>query len=262
LSRRASRGLDPAVFHEKLLGSHRGWPENEPVPGDLGRRVRERFERFGVAASDEQVARLEAYFGLLAKWNRTVNLTALSLDPPSEKALDRLFVEPFLAAGILTSVSESRVREDQWALPTAPVLLDVGSGGGSPAIPLAIALPGCRLRMVEAKSRKSAFLREAVRQVELARAEVLTARLEELAAVPEMRESADVISIRAVRADPALWDVLSSFAKPDASVLWFRTRTEAPAETPLPRDLRLVVVAPLIQADGSELAILRRSDSL
>ena len=42
-------------------------------------------------------------------------------------------------------------------------MIDIGSGGGSPAIPLALAVPGLRLLMVESKTRKSVFLREAVR---------------------------------------------------------------------------------------------------
>ena len=46
-------------------------------------------------------------------------------------------------------------------------LMDIGSGGGSPAIPLKLALPHLHLTMVEAKVRKSAFLREASRQLEL-----------------------------------------------------------------------------------------------
>ena len=45
--------------------------------------------------------------------------------------------------------------------------MDVGSGGGSPAIPLKLAAPAVALTMVEVKARKSAFLREAIRQLEL-----------------------------------------------------------------------------------------------
>ena len=45
--------------------------------------------------------------------------------------------------------------------------MDIGSGGGSPAIPLKLATPGSALTMVEVKARKSAFLREAIRQLGL-----------------------------------------------------------------------------------------------
>ena len=70
---------------------------------------------------------LDAYYRLLARWNRTINLTALSLDPLADEALDRLFIEPLAAAPY--------IRE---ALDVTPlsVWFDLGSGGGSPAIPL------------------------------------------------------------------------------------------------------------------------------
>ena len=45
----------------------------------------------------EQVDQLCAYFGLLAKWNKRLNLTALSVDPPTDEAIDRLLVEPSAA---------------------------------------------------------------------------------------------------------------------------------------------------------------------
>jgi len=241
------------------------------VSGDLETRVRERFGRVGLAASNSQIEQLATYFGLLAKWNNTVNLTAFSLEHPSDKALDRLLVEPFLAAKIVARTwtdendgndENERERTGTTGSPGADSpgpasLLDVGSGGGSPAIPLAIALPAFRLTMVESRARKSAFLREAARQVGLEGAKVLHTRLETLVATAWMEQSADLISVRAVRADPALWAVLSEFAKPGARVMWFRTGTGA-APIALAAGLQLERVAPLIPADGSELAILRK----
>ncbi len=67
--------------------------------------------------------------------------------------------------------------------------MDVGSGGGSPAIPLKLAVPRLRLTMVEAKARKSAFLREAVRHLGLEQRSVETARYEELLARPDLHEA-------------------------------------------------------------------------
>jgi len=244
------------------------------VSGDLETRVEERFGRFGLAASNSQIEQLATYFGLLAKWNKTVNLTAFSLEHPSDKALDRLLVEPFLAARF---VARKGTDENDWNdendenerertgttgspdtdSPGPASLLDVGSGGGSPAIPLAIALPAFRLTMVESRARKSAFLREAARQVGLEGAKVLNTRLETLVATAWMEQSADLISVRALRADPALWAVLSEFAKPGARVMWFRTGTGA-APVALAAGLQLEGVEPLIPADASELAILRK----
>lgn len=211
---------------------------------DVGARIRARFKRFGVSASAAEVQQLVAYIGLLAKWNKTVNLTALVLEPPSDQAIDRLFVEPFLAARFLKQADG--------------LLLDLGSGGGSPAIPLRIALPGVQLRMIEAKARKSAFLREAVRQLALSDSEVMNARMEDLLARPELHESASLISIRAVKADRRLWQTVSAFVKPGGRVLWFRSHSDDPDSGAYFPPFVLETVERLIPANNSELAVLRK----
>jgi 16S rRNA (guanine527-N7)-methyltransferase len=70
--------------------------------------------------------------------------------------------------------------------------MDIGSGGGSPAIPLKLSAPAASLTMVEVKARKSAFLREAIRTLRLERSSVETARYE-LLARPELHEAVDML---------------------------------------------------------------------
>jgi 16S rRNA (guanine527-N7)-methyltransferase len=220
---------------------------------DVDARILTRFKKFGVSATAAQTQQLGSYFGLLAKWNKTVNLTALELDPPSEIAIDRLLVEPFLAAGVIA-------RRPGGGANAVGMLVDIGSGGGSPAIPLRIAIPGLQLRMVEAKARKSAFLREVVRQLDLADTEVLTARIEQLLPRPDLHEAADIVSIRAVRADRRLWTTLSAFTKPGGLVLWFKSQADSDQDQDavfFPAFM-LEAVEPLIRAKGSELAVLRK----
>lgn len=60
--------------------------------------IAERAEREGVQLSGTASAELGIYVGLLTKWNKTVNLTALPLDPLSDEAMDRLLIEPLIAA--------------------------------------------------------------------------------------------------------------------------------------------------------------------
>ncbi|MBW8866026.1 MAG: class I SAM-dependent methyltransferase, partial [Acidobacteria bacterium] len=106
---------------------------------------------------------LEQYFSLLARWNPKVNLTALPLNPPGDETFDRLFVEPVVAAAHIEPLN-FRDAPLKW--------IDLGSGGGSPAIPLKIVRPSWHLTMVEAKERKAAFLREAIRALRLQEADV------------------------------------------------------------------------------------------
>jgi 16S rRNA (guanine527-N7)-methyltransferase len=102
---------------------------------------------------------LLGYVELLAKWNRVHNLTAIR-DPfrmVSHHVLDSLATLPHLPPGRLA---------------------DVGSGGGSPGIPIAIAQPERAVTLNDASLKKSAFLRQAVLELKLANAEVHAGRVE------------------------------------------------------------------------------------
>ena len=100
--------------------------------------------------------------------------------------------------------------------------MDVGSGGGSPAIPLKLALPHLNLTMVEVKVGKSAFLREAIAAARADRNGVETARVEELLARPQLHEAFDVFTMRAVRIEARMLNTLQAFLKPGGHVLLFR----------------------------------------
>lgn len=212
------------------------------VARDFRTRLARRASKSGVFLDETLASGLVAYYELLARWNRKINLT--SLEDPDE-AIDRLLLEPVLAARHLS--------------PAVVDLMDVGSGGGSPALPLALALgPQIRLTMVEVKARKSAFLREAVRHLGLADARVETSRYEELLSRPELYERFDVLSMRAVRVDPKILMTLQAFVKPGGSLLLFRgpTGTEIPAGVLHPLEWQATV--PLVEALQSRLSILRK----
>lgn len=171
-------------------------------------RLRHRAEMFGISIAPDAEPRLVAYFDLLFKWNRTINLTALT-DP--DAAIDRLLLEPVAAAA---------------ELPQRLDLLDLGSGGGSPAIPLAIALQARRLVMVESKSRKAAFLREAGRVTEL-NAVVEAERFEAVAERGTYHGQMSVVSVRAVRVDRDTLAIAKTFLQPGGKLALF-TRLPAP----------------------------------
>ena len=161
----------------------------------------------GVGVSSPTAASLAAYLALLARWNRTINLTALEVSPPSDVAIDRLIVEPLAAAALLRDADRS--------------VVDIGSGGGSPAIPLKIVRPDLRFVLVEMKVRKSAFLREAIRHLSLRDIDVETTRVEELAGRDAMRERFDVATLRAVRADRGVSSAIHQLLGPGGRLLWF-----------------------------------------
>lgn len=179
----------------------------------------------------------------MAKWNLKINLTSLTLQPPSNEALDRLLVEPVEAARFIH-------RTDR-------IAIDLGSGGGSPAIPLKIAAPWLGLVMVEVKTRKSAFLREVVRQLELKDVEVANSRYEELLTRVDLHEAADVVTMRAIRADRGAWSAIHALLKAGGRVLWF-TSAEA-ARQPVALPFMLIANEPLATGPASRLAVLRKA---
>ena len=180
-------------------------------------KLRKRALRAGIPISVELANSLDAYFELLRKWNRKVSLTSLPVDEEGDEAIDRLLIEPVLASKYL---------------PLSTRTLDIGSGGGSPAIPMKLATPRMCLRMVESKTRKAAFLREAIRTLNLPATDVESVRAAELLSHAELHESMDVVTLRAVRIDRKTLAEIQSFLKPHGLLFLFGTaRTTAAGST-------------------------------
>ncbi len=205
-------------------------------------RLLRRARRAGLAPSAELRARLEVYYRLLASWNAKVNLSGMDLTDPTPEALDRLLVEPLVAARHVAA-GTSRI-------------IDIGSGGGSPAVPLAIAVPGVRLLMVESKTRKSIFLKEVLRALEMADSAVATSRFEELLSRPDLHEAHDLLTIRAVRIESRVLMTLQSFVKPKGQLFLFRGSTATlPSEGVTP-PLAWTATFPLLESLRSRLVVL------
>ncbi len=104
--------------------------------------------------------KLLAYVALLYKWNRTYSLTSLREQEKavSHHLLDSLSILPFVQSGSL---------------------LDVGSGGGTPGIPLAIARPDLEVALLDSNSKKTAFLQQAVIELGLSNVSVHCGRVEQ-----------------------------------------------------------------------------------
>lgn len=176
-----------------------------------------------------------------------MNLTGLDLAEQGPAAIDRLLIEPLVAAKHVTT----------------PVtrMIDIGSGGGSPAIPLAAALSVPHLMLVEAKTRKSVFLREALRALEVPDAEVVTSRFEELLSRPALHEAHELLTLRAVRVEGSVLMNLQAFVRPGGELFLFRAATGAEAPGTLMPPLTWKATLPLLEDQGSRLVVLsKRSD--
>jgi 16S rRNA (guanine527-N7)-methyltransferase len=209
-------------------------------------RLKRRAKAAGASLNVPLIENLEIYYQLLTKWNAKINLTAFRLSPEGDdQAIDRLLIEPVMAA--------------QYIPENARTLLDAGSGGGSPAIPLKLASTNLSLRMVEVKTRKAVFLREAVRALGLRDAEVETARFEELLPRTELHEAIDLVSIRAVRIETRTLNTLQAFLRPGGKLLLFRGASKSDLEDSPPPPLAWMATYPLVDSLHSKLVVLSKT---
>jgi 16S rRNA (guanine527-N7)-methyltransferase len=153
---------------------------------------------WGVPSEPGQAESLLRYADLLIRWNQRINLTGA-------KSIGALVAEHYPDAYALAR------RLDQPAR-----VVDVGSGGGLPALPLALLRPGLVIRLCEPIAKKAAFLRTAIRELKLADRVSLEARrgeelADELAEIPAGPDAApgsekffDVATSRATFA-PEAW---------------------------------------------------------
>ena len=212
---------------------------------ELRERIRRRARKAGVELPNHLAESLERYYVLLAKWNEKINLTSLRLSPYAEDdAVDRLLIEPVVAA--------------RHVAPDAQTMLDIGSGGGSPALPLRLAAPGLRLSMVESKTRKAVFLREAVRELGLDGVTVETSRFEELLSRPELHEGVDLVTVRAVRVEPRTLVTLQAFLRPGGQLFLFRGPGGELVNSLTP-PLSWLATYPLIDGLRSRLVVLKKT---
>jgi 16S rRNA (guanine527-N7)-methyltransferase len=206
-----------------------------PFRDRLGERLR--LAGLPFALKPDQFGQLERYYELLSRWNPRINLTSLSLPDLPDATLDRLLVEPLVAAGSFEDIPGS------W--------FDLGSGGGSPAIPLKVVRPALRMTLVESSSRKTAFLREAIRVVGLSGALVLETRVEALAQCVEIG-TVEVVTVRAVKIDADLLAAVLHVLKVGGRLLLFGA-----ASQPAPPGFRMVELKKL-PGGGGNLSVLER----
>lgn len=213
---------------------------------DFRERLVRRAKKANVPLSAPVAEGLERYFQLLTKWNEKINLTAFRLQHGgSDESIDRLLMEPLIASMHMAATVRQAV--------------DIGSGGGSPAIPLKLMLPAMTLRMVESKTRKAVFLREAVRELGLVDISVEALCFEELLARPELHESLDLVTIRAVRVEPRTLSSLQAFLKPGGQMFLFRGATGSDLDRSITPPLSLTATHTLVDSLGSRLVVLTKS---
>ena len=158
----------------------------------------------GLAFDPGDLKKLSAYLGLLYEANERMNLTGIR---SPEEAWTRHVLDSLSLLPILSSVKSDRV-------------IDIGSGGGLPGIPLAITTPESRFVLLEATGKKAAFLNEVASLLNLDNVRVVSDRAETAATHGSAHRGAyDVVTARAVGPMPVLLELTVPFVRVDGVVV-------------------------------------------
>lgn len=173
----------------------------------------------GLHVDEAAITRLLDFIALLQKWNRIYNLTAVR---DSREMLTHHILDSLAAVAPLRAYLEG--IHPHLPGPAQPVdkLLDVGSGGGLPAVVFAICFPALRVDCVDAVAKKAAFLQQTAAHLHLPNLRGIHAR------VQDVRESYPLISSRAFAslADFTAW---SAHALSDGG-LWLALKGKTPVD--------------------------------
>ncbi len=123
--------------------------------------IRRRLGALEFDVTAEQGDSLAGFVALLLKWNKVYNLTGVR---GADEIVDRHFVESFALRKLLRGAN----------------VADVGSGGGLPGVPLAIAEPERRFTLIESRAKRVRFLRHVVSELGLTNTDVAHGRAEDL----------------------------------------------------------------------------------
>lgn len=181
--------------------------------------LRSELDRIQLQIASATQTKLVRFCEELDRWNRRINLTGLS----GVDLVRRLVVEPIWIGDHLQMTG---------------TLVDIGSGNGSPAIPLALTCAFEKTHLVEARTRRSAFLRQMLTVLQVP-GEVHRARFED--AIAEL-PAADWITLQAVHPTEALLAAMKRISKPNTAVAWITSTSTA-----WPQGLRIQTPFPATQ---------------
>ena len=163
----------------------------------------------GLELSSSNIADLELFLQEMGRWNQVHNLTAIEGEKDSIRLhlIDSIAVLPVLR---------------RFLKGPSPKIADLGSGGGLPAIPIAILQPEWQLSLIEAIRKKTAFLQHARGKLKLKNIEVLCERVENAA----MQQPAqfDAVISRAFTNLARFLDLSLPFLKPDGLVFAMKAK--------------------------------------
>jgi 16S rRNA (guanine527-N7)-methyltransferase len=154
-------------------------------------------QRLGINLNNEQIRKFSRYLELLVQWNQKINLTSL-------KTTQEIIIKHFLDSISCIKVINKYVNTEGISV------IDVGAGAGFPGMPIKIICPSIRLSLLEARKKKTIFLKKVTEEINFQKVKILNGRAETFGKGPDHRERYDIAISRAV----APLNVLSEYCLP------------------------------------------------
>jgi 16S rRNA (guanine527-N7)-methyltransferase len=189
------------------------------------------IQELGLNLSVENIADLELFLQEMGRWNQVHNLTSIEDENDSIRLhlIDSITVLPILR---------------QFLKNPNPKIADLGSGGGLPAIPIAIVEPEWRLSLIEAVRKKTAFLQHVRGRLKLKNIEILSERVEYVAV--HQKAQFDAVISRAFTSLARFLELSLPFLKPDGLVFAMKgKRADEEMQEVCMNDWRLLADKPL-----------------
>lgn len=179
------------------------------------KKLRDGCTKLSLSLSEEQFVKLETYIEEILAFNKTYNL--MKADSADELAVNHI-LDSLAAHAHIKQLIESK--------PEDAVVADIGSGGGCPGIPLAIAFPNTQFVLVERMEKRCAFLERMVKKLSLTNTKVQCT-----AAIDVAPESFDVEVFRAFHPfDKKIVQLLFKLLKPNGTIAAYKARSEKISE--------------------------------
>ncbi len=180
-----------------------------PFTDEQRARLRKAAETFGLSLSDEQVAQLEKATDMLLEWNERINLTALKT---VDDVVDKHLIDS-LAAG-------SHIGPNAF-------VLDIGTGGGFPGVPLKIASPDRRLLLIDGTAKKVNYVQTVIQALGLQNITAMHQRAEDKGFQFGLSGQLDVVTARAVARTEELLKLASPYLKKGGRAVLYKGIAEA-----------------------------------
>lgn len=193
---------------------------------------------FGIGISPRQCALLARHAADLLAWNTKMNLTAIT--KPEDMALKH-YIDSLIPARFV---------------PAGSKMLDIGSGGGFPGIPLKILDPSLSLTMLDSVRKKVSFLQYAIGSLSLRDTEALHARAQDLCRQPAYAHAFDVVICRALSALGDFAKLALPFLKPGGRMIAMKGKISEEEIAPVREQLPVDVEKYSLPVSGAERTLL------